>query len=266
MYWETLQSVCNENSILQKETPTPALAALVSSLKTTAEFEASNVLYEFLDNCVNRLVRKSIKYCGDLEECARHLDSDSAAAKEKRVSLLLMVLVDQWPFFLRDNSNHEAKHVVYWVIRYIDISYHIGEDPDILSTIKGSFLSQTMDQDHAPPTTNPPYEDSRDSALKSLLEAESVGRRRNDKQHASRMAESQAAATESDSKYDLEFQPPEERDEHPVISRCAKMNLAEAVDLGVVTQLMLCLCSKYGEIRKQAHVQVKVLQAKFKVG
>ena len=264
MYWETLRSVCNENSILQQETPTPALAALVSSLESTADFEASNVLYEFLDNCVNRLVRKPIKYCGDLEECAKRLDPDSAAGKERRVTLLLMVLVDQWPFFLRDNSNDEAKHVVCWVTRYVDLSFHIGEDPDILPTIKSSFLSQTMDQDHASPTINPPCEDLRDNVLKAWQDSENVGRGRNSEQHASRTAETQTAAPDLSAKY-LAFQPPEEGDEHPAISRWTKMDLTKAVDLGVVTQLMLCLCSKYGEIRKQALVQVKALQGKFRV-
>ncbi|MCJ1477635.1 hypothetical protein MMC13_006308 [Lambiella insularis] len=256
-----LKSLVAEHTILQQVTRGSSLNALTASLADLDGWRASEVLYLFLDNCILRFVRKPVKYCGELDTIAEPLFLSSPDTKNT-VSLLFTVLLEQWPFFIMSSTREDLVNVTEWLARYLRYSVYIGEDVTILSIVKDN-LSELVDKERCESKLEMDLVNAAHGHLPSgvriFLDASEpieVLAGDHENRHIQHQSKSKAEPTLS------RLEPPEEADDHPELSRWTRKDLLDAVEDGAVGELLLCLCSKYGEIRKQAFDAVRALSTK----
>lgn len=258
-----LQSLVAENNILQQETRVSSLNALTASLADFEDWKASDALYLFLDSCILRLLQKPIKYCGELDTIIEQLQP-SVIATARTVSPLLVVLLEQWPFFIESNTQEHLANATEWLARYLQYSAHIGEDVHVLFLVKNhvSELSNDgrcksiMEVELVKAThINLPASVRGMLELSESVEAEDYPREQQSRQQSNMEAELMLSS----------LKPPVEADDHPGLSRWIQKEIFDAVEVGAVGELLLCLCSRYEEIRKQALVAIRALAVKVEV-
>ena len=261
-----LKSIAKDYAILQQETQVPSFFALKASLSSTDGWEASSALYEFLDNCILRFIRKSIKYEGDKDACQEQYPPTKTVANTRRpISLLFFVLLEQWPFFASENSNSNLEHVSSWLARYMDLSYEIGEDLAMLHGIRDQFLEQAKEMSCGASFRNAltgisvrklSIETQNPLISDRTLREMAVGEVNNT------VHQDQLAHAPDSSPY---RSVPEEDENHLGLNRWSTEDVEVAVEDGAVGELLLCLCSKYTEIRRQALLSIRILVAKLEV-
>ncbi|KAI9789430.1 MAG: hypothetical protein M1835_001673, partial [Candelina submexicana] len=253
-----LQSVVEENGILQQQTQISALDALVSSLRTPEGKATSRYVFGFLDNAVLRLVRKPIKYIDDLTSLEESAPSSTSKCNSGPISLLLMTLIEQWPFIVKV-GNEGAQDVALWLATYLGCSAHIGESIEKLQIVRDALISAAVDEYHVSvlsqalqrsETANSP------SASNNQMEEERSG-------VDSGKAERHAAGHESVDDLDEIFAAiPGEDKNHSGLSTWARKDVQDAVEDGDVGNLIACLCSEHLDIRKQGLTNLKKLLIK----
>ena len=261
-----LRSITKDYAILQQETRFSSFLALKASLSKTDGWEASSTVYEFLDNCFLRFVRKSIKYAGDKDAWQEQQTPTKSISTTKRpISLFYFVLLEQWPFFASENSDSNVDNVGSWLARYLDISYEIGEDAGTLRGIRDQLLIEVKELKCGVSLRNAL---TGTSDRKLLIETQIP-------LISDRTCKDVAAAEVNSTVYpdQLALGPastlyasvPEEDENHPGLNRWSNDDIEVAVEDGTVGELLLCLCSKYTEIRRQALVNIRILVAKLEV-
>ena len=261
-----MRSIIRDYAILQQETSFSSFVALRASLSSTSGWEASSALYEFLDNCILRFIRKSIKYAGDKDAWQeQYPPTNPIGAMKKPISLLFFVLLEQWPFFASENSNPNLDNVSSWLARYLNMSYEIGEDIDTLRGIRDQLLIEVgelkcgasfrnawtdISVRKVSMETQIPLISDRTCKDVATIEVHST------------VHQDQLALAPASSLYPCV---PEEDENHLGLNRCIKDDVELAVVDGAVGDLLLCLCSKYTEIRRQALLNIRILVAKLEV-
>ena len=218
------------------------LEALLASLLARESWP--DELWNFIDDCMARATRQPVKYVDHLEAA----QSASKASKEQTKfpledslpGLLIATLAEQAPFA------REKQDVVRWVYRFMDYVVNTGH------TKSAAVLIHNV------------------SALPGASnEAEDIRGRRGEllgKVHVYQQdVEMEDEAAEAPAPATLDFMPPpEESDNHPELYRWAQKDLALAIEERDVSALMLCLCSKHSDIRRQAHLQLRALAHKLR--
>ncbi|KAH0562245.1 hypothetical protein GP486_003057 [Trichoglossum hirsutum] len=123
---------------LQEETLASPLDALVNSLRPAGSWEPSDAVFKFLDNSIVRYARASTKYYDSFvsilsEECG----GSYGEIETEPVSLLLMTLVDQWPFLSTSAiiTDKDKENVARWLARYLAFSFMIRENVSVLHAL-----------------------------------------------------------------------------------------------------------------------------------
>ncbi|KAI9765680.1 MAG: hypothetical protein M1840_007238 [Geoglossum simile] len=140
-----VQSVVYRTRHLQGETPALSLDALVNSLHPVGCWEPSDAVFEFLDNSILRYARKSTKYYDDFTSILFEEHGKSNGEVEVQpLSLLLMTLVEQWPFLYASKTVTESdkENVARWLARYMAFSFVIKENPTVLRTLCGRLVNK----------------------------------------------------------------------------------------------------------------------------
>ena len=261
---ELLQSVARDHTILQHDTEISAFDALIASLEANGQWQASSPLYAFLDNCILRLVRKTIKYYGDLKELRDRTLAENTENQTKPVSLLLMAILEQWSFVEATPASN-LENITSWLARYLEYLQFIGEDTNILQNVRDQLIDRLEDKRccsmlEAILKEQPNFEAA--TLLRGQLHA--VG---NPVSNDSGIKKHSPVSSGDTARHDihLAYGPPDEAEDHPELSRWIKQDMADAVEEGTIGKLLLCLCSKYGEIRKQALPAIQNLMAKLEV-
>jgi hypothetical protein len=133
-----VQSIVYRTHHLQGETPALSLDALVNSLHPVGCWEPSDAVFEFLDNAVVRYARTSTKYYDDFTSILfEEHGKSNGELKVQPVSLLLMTLVEQWPFLSASGTvtKSDKENVARWLARYIAFSFVVQENPGVLRTL-----------------------------------------------------------------------------------------------------------------------------------
>ena len=262
-----LRSLIREHSILQYETSILALNALIVSLTEVEYWKASDSLYSFLDNCILRLVRKPIHYCGELEKITKALSADTVGQNMKSsISLLFVVIMEQWSFLSEACSKAEFANATEWLTRYFEYSAYIGENVTILRTIKSSISGHfSIDSHEFDPegTSNKSFLTVLPEKIQQLLKEDGTCIPNDDKTGSD--IDDQAPVAESEVVL-LHLKPPDEPEDHSGLRRWTNKSVLDAVEDGAVGDLVLCLSSQYEEIRKQALISIRVLASKLEVG
>ena len=262
---ELLQSVVENHAILQHDTKISAFDALVASLKADGEWQATSSLYAFLDNCILRLVRKTIKYYGDVKELTDSVMFETTDNQRKPISLLLMVILEQWSFFVEAAPASELANVTSWIARYMEYLQCIGEDIALLQNV-GNQLGDKIKDEHTRSMLKAVFEKEANVDAIALLRGRLhtvESPKSNDSGLEGHLQVSADNITEPD--LDLPYGPPEEAEDHPELSRWMKQEISDAIEDGAMGKLLLCLCSKHEEVRKQALVAIRSFMAKLEV-
>lgn len=265
-----LASVIRENYILQLDDHMTSLDVLVVTLQPSNDWKASDKLFEFFDNCVLRLVRKPVHYYDGLSDLVARSDG-SHKIVDAHVDLLLMAIVEQWPFMVKAADDLTITNVATWLTRYVELSWLRSRDIDkadrngpsknVLAHIRDQIKIGVNDEacccvlDRA--LSNPP-----ELGL-SIELVKSAGIDEN------QVIQSPTAKEESHLPeawvYQVPEGPPEEHEDHPELYRWTHEDTSDAIDDGAIGQLLLCLCSKYPEIRQQAMKNIGTFMVKLRV-
>jgi nucleolar pre-ribosomal-associated protein 1 len=243
---DLLSNVLVEQAIISSSTG--AFDALIASLKGSEPTELAAQL-QFLDNCLCRIAKKAVHY-QDL--AAKLLEDDSAP-----LSLLIVAVLEQWPFVLKSKDTDKEQSIARWVASLIKQLKAAGEDKKALKNVRDS-LSELSEAKKTKSIFK--------KALKGSGEKEEV-----DENHEMEDAEPSdrpKLGASSDATVGLldMFGPlPRESKDHAGLYKWEKEEIDVAIEQGRVSDLLLCLCSEHEEIRRQAFAAISRLMVKLKV-
>ena len=266
-----IETVITESQILRSNTVLAPLDSLVISLQDFDDWKASGRVFEYLDHCILRLVRKPVHYYDILTDliAAAELDFNP---RHCQVDLLLVTIVDQWHFLVKSTDVPTVINVSRWLVRFIEV-INLGNGYLEMLSLQDEttkLLSRMRDQLQytVPDTTcravfektfkiRPELE-----VLSNLVAANITSRTA---QKSRRSAPSPKANSESPATF-LPPGPPEETQDYPGLHQWTRHEIQDAISEGHVKALVLCLCSKHVEIRKQALTAVRAFKIKLEVG
>lgn len=106
---------------------------------------ASVELYEYLDNCIQQLVKKSVKYYEQFNSLATERGLSLEKPKRHDVDLLFVAIADQWPFLFKEPSPAKIALITTWVVSYLDLSMQAGRDHEFLILVRDMIVQSTQD-------------------------------------------------------------------------------------------------------------------------
>jgi nucleolar pre-ribosomal-associated protein 1 len=142
-----LISVVEENQILQNQTSISALDAFILRLRALNDKASSSATYTFLDDCISRCAAKPVKYIFALEEI--YTEIYKTKAKETRVSLLSLAIVEQWPFLVKAAEETDLKETATFIARYLASSIKIHEDKKVIKALIQKIVAETPEKSAA---------------------------------------------------------------------------------------------------------------------
>lgn len=264
-----LVSTIEESQVLDCSNSRLSLDVLAFTLQDSENWKAASAVYEFLDECVIRFVRKPVHYYDALSSLVGTADSANEMT-DVHIDLLLVAIMEQWPFLVIAPDRSTTASVATWLVRYLEMSWLRVRNEKEAGLDRGSVIRQI--RDHIKTAT-------KDKICRSLfkrtlndpselglsLELVTSTIRKNEQDQV----EKPTSAVESDqSQPCVVFAPsgpPQEHEDHPGLNRWTREDISDAISDGAVEELLLCLCSKYKEIRHQAITSVGAFMAKLEV-
>lgn len=251
-----MTEIVEETTLLLQSTTYNSFEVLLLSLQNLKSGLPSDSLFEFLDNSILRCLRKPVKYYDDLAANLSGLRPNIC-----KIDLLMVTILDQWPFLIKSAKPVVLKEVTLWLVRYLDFLMHNDSSLALLSMIREKFMRQVRDKD------------IRGLLEKALSEPTIYGTKdelhkiHRPNQKASNPSVNLHREIGVESNMDTEVpQPPTEDEDHPALVRWAKMGISEAIKDGQIGGLILCLCSKHEDIREQAIVNLGKFSGILQVG
>lgn len=250
-----------ETTLLHQATTYNSFEVLLLSLQNLKHGLPSNSLFEFLDNSILRCLRKPVKYHDDLVAIVSGLTPNIGEIKGCKVDLLMVTVLDQWPFLTKSENPIVLKEVTLWLVRYLDFLAHNGGSLALLSTFREMFKRQVRDKD----TCGLLEQALRQPTIYGTkAELEKINRSSQQVNNPSVNHLHQETGVELDKDIKVPQLLTEDED-HPALMSWAQMGISEAIKDGQIGGLILCLCSKYEDIRKQAIVNLGKFSAILQV-
>lgn len=256
-----LAAILKDQELLQAETSPDALDALIASLRVSPGLSApSSDVLDFLDDCCSRFTKASIKYHDDIDSIrAQTLQSEAAAGT---FSPLLLTFVEQWPFRGGEaTTSSAAEPLAQWLSKLLYLLKLIGEDELMLGTVRDALVATAAKAHKGVLGDAFLWKMGKESAKEALKLATGADFSGSDRSTSSPSPPVEAEL-ETINKHSVDLEaPPEEDEKHTGLTRWKKKDLSEAIEDGDIGRLLLCLCSKYAEIRLQAVNNVSQLMA-----
>ena len=264
-----LTTVATESHVLRSYTSTASLNNLVLSLRDSEEWKATDRVFEFLDHCISHLVRKPIHYYDVLAELIASAELH-INPRFCQVDLLLVTIVDQWRFLVESADTPTVTHVSEWLVRYMEVinlenGYvqrgAIGDETTrLLSRLRDQLKSRIQDTT-CRAILETALEDRRElGGLEQLVATNTIS----EAGHILRLT-NPPLKTHPKQEIGLPAGPPEEHEDHPGLHQWTGHEVQDAISEGHVKALILCLCSKYVGIRKQALAEVRGFMTRLQV-
>ncbi|KAL9060857.1 MAG: hypothetical protein Q9206_000832 [Seirophora lacunosa] len=254
-----LQSAVTEGLSLQSGPENQLLAMLLRSIVKTQEWHPSDALFSFLDGCFSRLSKKAVKYYQELLQQIAFIHQHTENSSAYWGSELLMVVIEQWPFVQGAATPLDLENISRWLLRFLTVLKHNGGDDGLLGRVRDQVKSITANE--------------KCSNLFSESAEISLGNSYSSERTQAEIPSSPlptARVTGIAKKQDAEmvaWRPPGppavEDEDHPGLGKWKQLDIEEAVVEGAIGDLMLCLCSKYGQIRKQALMELRIWMRKL---
>lgn len=229
---ELIVDVLVEHGIANSEAEVDALMA---TFLTTSRH--TDHLWAFLDDCLARVSRQPVKYVDYLDGVKSKASSEDR--DEDLMPGLLVAVLPEQASFVKDKEN-----VLSW----------IGSFLDLLLVARSSLTVHSLRKDLSKIHGRQKMLDATEG--QALLQRVHLGKPQE--------AQTQRADAGDVPAPSLPFEaPPQESDNHPELLRWAQKDLELALQEGDIDALMLCLCSKHPDIRKQARAQLRILRGKL---
>ncbi len=266
-YSEVVESVAIQSQILNSH---HSLNALNLSLQDFGSWKASDNVFEFLDNCILRLVRNSIHYY-DLASSLVLPKENRVDTSDIKIDLLLVAVMEQWPFLAKSINLVTLQNVSLWLVRYAEavrltLSYndsdmHRSETADLLSQIKSQIRTKTEDK-----SCRRIFRSGCEDPLELGISEQTLklATANYDEMVTKLDTQTQEETLEISANL-VPSGPPQEDEDHPGLNRWSREDIGDAISEGAIGDLFLCLCSQYVEIRKQALSSVEALMRKLEV-
>lgn len=266
-----LNTVITESQILRPNTSRASLDRLVFSLQDFERWKASGRVFEFLDQCILRLVRKPVQYCELLTGiiAAAELNINPRHCK---VDLLLITIVDQWSFLVESADAPTVTNVSEWLVRFIEVTeIENGYTEDLplrnnttklLLHIRDQLKSNVQDTDCRAMFERTLEERPRLGPMKRLGAANPTS----ETGHVSRLANPPLKMHSGLPETILPPGPPEEHEDHPGLHQWTRHEVKDAIIEGHIKALIFCLCSKHVGIRRQALMGIRSFMLRLEVG
>ncbi len=255
-----MRSMIEDSTFINSDPAHDSFDILVSSLQSSKYGIPSDWLLEFLDNCILRCVRKPVKYYDNLTTMVSTVTPKVDDIRDCKIDLLLVTVLDQWPFLVKSATAAVIKEATMWLVRYLDLLMQIGSNISVLSIFRDQFRGQIKDKESRMSLKQALLEPLVHVTRHELMEIDRSGQETND--GLANVPPAIGAASDKESSVS---QLPVEDEDHPALRRWIQMDIPEAIKDGEVGRLILCLCSKYEDIRKQAIVSLGKLSGNLEV-
>lgn len=242
-----MDHVFTEQGILTKGRNPSTASALDALLASVANLDDSSTVWTFLDDCIGRASRKPVKYVDDLEAVRASLKgkaSDSTLSNQLP-SILAAVLLEQAPF-VASKLDIDGEANASWLVLFLTV---------LQTTSDGGYpASAVLTQTLAIPGMQAfvPSDDVLENMDLAPQTQESSGDRDQDEP-----ANTPSPAT-------LPFHTPtEEPTSHPELTRWSQKDVELAIEDGDIDALILCLCSRHLDIRRQGFTALTRLKTQL---
>ena len=253
---EVLSSIVNENDMFQTQTQSLALDALLSSLIAGGQKAPQDEALRWLDDVIQRFIKRPIKYLDDLEAVCIEMH-----VAQVTLSPLWMTLLEQWPYEVDRGSAGDSSHFqsANFLLHYLNVSKMIGEHAGVLDYIRENCRKAKPEAQHLL------NEESTAQQIRQDIESqlESVKNRFYSFSTNETLVSHDSAETEH-----IAWAPPDFAAK-PLLSetspsttlhaplKYATDDLADAINTGTLSNLMLCLSSTDHDVRGQALLNIK---------
>ena len=237
-----LQRVLLEHSVLINSDA--SFDAFMSS------FEASNpetlsLQLTFFDNCICRLVKKPVYY----QDLVYSLLNGSHGT----LSPIVVTVDEQWRFVVKSRDNAKEESIAIWIAWLLGYLRQAGENERALKIVRENLINMTVLKKSKACFKN---------ALKNTTNNPN-GRMTDNNQIAIQRA---AKPKPSMNLLEVFGSIPAETKNHNALHKWEKGDIDAAIEQGYVRELILCLCSKHDDIRRQAAAAISHFMIKVKVG
>ena len=245
---QLLESIVEEHDMFQNETKPSGLHLFVASLRTTQNWNPTDEVFNWLSDLLSRNVRNALKYLDDVDDSVAKLNSPT----ETSISVIWMAIKEQFGFAMSRKEPHVADEISTWVGRYLQLCIVAGENGPLLQSILHDSL--------IPACTN----QTQSKALTIILgDEETLGSlhavRRKTVQPPAKtnsVSSDQPGANqltvEAQSVDTSIYAPPVSGPSSKDIHRPLTLDVADVINDGSLSTLMLCLSSPHQDVRSQA--------------
>ena len=267
---ETQLSLLAEAShVLVSDDRTPSVNTLLLSLQGSAGWTPVGAVFEFLDNCILRVVRKPVRY-HDLRTRMVSSPESTVEPSQSHIDLLLFAIIEQWPFCLKNEDPKTIMNISIWLLRYIELTdLRIRGTNDMnVDSEASKTLAQIRDQLKID-VTDEVYRSELGKALTGAIEFGAPVSNAAPSGFFEGVPSVDAKSASHTSWKEPSIDPvppgpPQEPVDHPGLIRWTHEDLQSAIIDGAIEELLLCLCSQYQDIRRQAGTNVGTFLAKLK--
>jgi nucleolar pre-ribosomal-associated protein 1 len=235
-----LANVLIEYSVIRPS----SFSALLSSFGSS-DSESQHQL-AFFDNCACRVTKKPVHYQDLLE---------SLVQTPKLLSPLVAAVIEQWPFVLKAENDSAKTDVSEFIAKLLRNLHSTGESLEGLKAARNELVNATEDR-----------------KLKSRFKKALKGCEEDEKEEQipdfEPNKQSSSAPIKGWQNIDLEGifgSLPAEGTTHNELYRWDQKEVAESLEEGRIAELLLCLCSEHGEVRRQALPNISRFMMKLKV-
>lgn len=234
----------------------------MKSTTKTKTWQPSGALFEYLDDCFTRLSKKVVKYHQDLLAEIAGIYQDNARTIEHLGGELLMTVTEQWPFMQATATKPDLENICRWLSRFLLVLEQRGVDSKFIRHVRHRVTIITTDKQCGKLLKKAPKENLEDALDNDLRELATRASSPPKTRTADEIREVQA----QNDGWEPPTPPSSENEDHPGLGRWKQMDIEEAIVEGAIGELILCLCSKYADIRKQALIELRSWMKKLKVG
>ena len=250
----------NESAILAPASGTQQLNWLLMSLESSQDWQPSERVYEFLQDCFTRLSKKGVKYLDDLQTLVEKGYNKVSMHGIDKISVLYMVLMEQWPFMASANR-YRVSNACRWILRLLGLSLNNGGDIKLLGRIRDNIISNTED------------EECRLQLKEAFREPIQIdGQSWPDEPNTSKPSKSEQPLGGKEEEPSLPTKQSQslpylvDDETHIGLIAWRKLKIEDAIKEGAVGQLILCLSSKLSDVRQQSLMALLTFMKTIEVG
>ncbi|KAL8907651.1 MAG: hypothetical protein Q9207_001303 [Kuettlingeria erythrocarpa] len=254
-----LQSALVEGITISPEQGNQLMAFMLRSLKKAEEWQPTDTLFEFLDDCLIRLSKKGVMYQQNLlnELATIHLPTESHA--DYPGGQLLMVVMEQWPFIQQSAIEPDLENISRWLSRFFLLLEQVKGMVQLLGHVSGRIESTTSNK-----KCKRLLKGSSEKQFALSLKDQPLQRQSPKSAPPVMLQQSRSREVHAPNETWRSPSPPApEGEDHPGLGKWKQVDVEEGIVDGAVGSLILCLCSKHGDIRKQALMQLRAWMRKL---